>query len=223
MEAFTRTYAPFRTQKWQDFPILSAIGVPWPFHWDLCTVAYFGHIGDRLKAVFDPAESPSRQPFPRGELDVLLLLVGDSDAVSNPGAATPSRGGLFTSNLPNGNSTFSPCHKASVIVSKTAVTTASASLRLSSLGFQADLSTPWRFGEIAFTKSRRVKNKPQGRVTFEPCLPCIASRWPPHVPPVRAPALLPEQRRATLKIRHIFAYTQAPSGTLPIPNSPPYY
>ena len=49
---------------------------------NLCTVPYFGHIDDRFKAVFDAAESlDPGSPSPRGELDVLSLLVGDSDAV----------------------------------------------------------------------------------------------------------------------------------------------
>jgi hypothetical protein len=72
----------------------------------------------------------------------------------------PRSGGrlcFFTSNLPNGNFTVSPRFKASVISSRTAFTTDSASLRLNSFGFHADLSTPRRFGEIAFTRSRRVK------------------------------------------------------------------
>ena len=72
----------------------------------------------------------------------------------------PRSGGrlcFFTSNLPNGNFTVSPRFKASVISSKTAFTTDSASPRLNSLGCHADLSVPRRFGEIAFTRSRRVK------------------------------------------------------------------
>jgi hypothetical protein len=72
----------------------------------------------------------------------------------------PRSGGrlcFFTSNLPNGNFTVSPRFKASVISSKTAFTTDSASPRLNSLGCHADLSLPRRFGEIAFTRSRRVK------------------------------------------------------------------
>ena len=35
------------------------------FDWDLCTVLYFGHRGDRLKAVFDPAESPLQAALPQ--------------------------------------------------------------------------------------------------------------------------------------------------------------
>jgi len=72
----------------------------------------------------------------------------------------PRSGGrlcFFTSNLPNGNFTGSPRFKASAISSKTAFTTESASPRLNSLGCHADLSLPRRFGEIAFTRSRRVK------------------------------------------------------------------
>ena len=38
----------------------------WRFDCDLCTVPYFGHIGDRLRAVFDTAESSLQAALPPG-------------------------------------------------------------------------------------------------------------------------------------------------------------
>ena len=83
----------------------------------------------------------SKQPVSRGEFKVLPLPVSDNDAVSNPGAAPLSSRAPLHFKFAKWQLTFLPSHKASVIVSKTAFTTPSASLRVNSFGFQADLST----------------------------------------------------------------------------------
>jgi hypothetical protein len=67
MEALTGTYAPFRNPEMAG--LLSFLGEnrhSWRFDCNLCTVLYFGHIGDLLKAVFDAAESPLHAALPQG-------------------------------------------------------------------------------------------------------------------------------------------------------------
>jgi len=66
MEALTGTYGPFRTQKLPDCYHFWAKQALLEFDCNLCTVLYFEHIGEGLKAVFDAAESPLQAALPQG-------------------------------------------------------------------------------------------------------------------------------------------------------------
>ena len=67
MEASTGTYAPFRTQKWPDCGhFWRKIGTPGASTGTYAPCSIFGHRGDRLKAVFDSAESPLQAALPQG-------------------------------------------------------------------------------------------------------------------------------------------------------------
>jgi len=83
MEASTGTYAPFRTQKWPDCcHFWRKIGTPEARLQLMHHALFLGIEMTASRPSSTPPNRASRQPFPRGELDVLTPLpIGDSDAV----------------------------------------------------------------------------------------------------------------------------------------------
>jgi hypothetical protein len=67
MEAFTGTYAPFRTQRWPDFFMFRRkTGTSGGSTVTYAPCPILGHINDRFKAVFDAAESSIQAALPQG-------------------------------------------------------------------------------------------------------------------------------------------------------------